>query len=609
MKYIKPGAIKAFCLALALTASLWTTSFAADTSAVTAPPEYYSSGQNIRVGLVYDSGITESFRTKSSTGFLIGKTEKNNGIALSALFSIPNKEIYVTRDVNLAKNAAGKYYNASGSIVIGKYNIEVGRVFANIDEAYGYINSYVDRSLYKNPFPAYTGGGAVVVRFGEYSSESDAQSRINSIQGSFTENLYVSAAKGTTAVIIDPITDAVLFEFESASSDLAVAALKSPESSLAYGTKMSELTNGTTGFTETSAGNIYAGAFVYLPQNAGVEVVNLLALEDYVKGIVTSEISPAWPIEAIKAFALASRSYTLAVGNRHAGSGFEICNDIHCQLYLGSKTATDNSNKAVDDTRGEIITYDGLPIQAVYHSSAGGISENHNDAWGGTLRYPYLVSVKLPFEKYTDPSRQNALWTRTATGAELYTYLTQVSSHASLFRGKLTSSVASITIDERSPGSNYIKKVTVTDTGGHSVTLDKSDSIRSAFARFASSANMDIFHSMIFRHFHFFNSSGKEGGSTAIESGATYIMSANGLTTATPPDGTISVISAYGTTTKTGEPNGSAFIFSGKGWGHGVGMSQYGTLDMANLGYKYDEIVKTFYTGVEITNIANVRKS
>ncbi|MCL2099339.1 MAG: SpoIID/LytB domain-containing protein [Oscillospiraceae bacterium] len=401
--------------------------------------------------------------------------------------------------------------------------------------------------------------------------------------------------------VINPDSGTVLRQYAQSGNNLAIIAAKSPEFPL----KMTELSSRTTGVTVSPANNSYTGAFIYRAGSRGIEVINLVVLDDYIKGVVPYEVSPAWEPEALSAFAITARSYAVnsILRNRHAAEGFAICNDVHCQLFIGAARATDKTNAAVDDTRALVLTYEGRVIEAVYHSSSGGATENHNDAWGGEFRYPYLAGVKLPFENYADPSRNNALWTNTVSPRELYDFLVNTSIYSSDFRGRLNSPVANITIDQRSD-SNYIKKLTVTDSNGNRVSVEDSDRIRRTFNRYANSANMDIFRPNRLRAVT--ATASAPAAEQDIEAGRTYIMTANGLTRAVPDR--MVVMSADGVNTTQAYWTGIDFVFDGRGWGHGVGMSQWAAQDMALLGYGYEDIVKTFYTGVVISDLTDVAK-
>ena len=562
----------------------------------------YSADFNMLIGLVYDSGIVESYQTTSENGFYFGSVKENSSEKFDVFFYTSHKKIAVAHIANLAKNSVGRYYANSKDIVVGKYTIEFDKNFANFKDAYTFINS-LSKTTFLNLYPAYI-NGKIVVRCYDFSSADNAKAFINKVSSSSPVTMKVSADSNKTAVIINPDTNEILFQYEDGNNNFAAAA--APSNSLSYGQSITELTSKNTDFTTASSGNVYSGAFVYRIKSNGVEVINLLSLEDYIKGVIPYEISPSWHDEALKAFSIAVRTYAIASVKRHEKSGFMLCNDTHCQLFVGCKRANDATNSAVDSTKGLVLTYNNKIIETVYHSACGGFTENHNDAWGGELKYPYLVSVAVPLEKYTTPGRANSLWTNSVTPKDLYEYLTGASPQSGKFKGKLNSEITSIIINERSPSSNYIKSVTVTDKNGNQVTVQNSDTIRSTFGRYANSANMDIYKSFKFKSYMI--QSGQKSFQQDIEAGKTYIITGNGLTKSTPGDGKLNVLTGSGKYSLSAYASGNDFIFDGRGWGHGVGMSQWAMQDMAELGYKYDEIIKKFYTGVSIEKITNVKK-
>lgn len=418
-----------------------------------------------------------------------------------------------------------------------------------------------------------------------------------------TENKIAVTRKNAGLAVINPDNGGIIYEYANSENNLAIIAAKAPQ----YPFKFNELSSQTTGFTASPAKNIYSGAFIYRASGNGVEVINLVSLEDYIKGVVPYEISPNWETEALRAFSIAARTYAIhkIEHSKHESAGFDICNAVHCQLFIGLKNATEKTNAAIDDTRDLILTYENKVIEAVYHSSSGGATENHNDAWsGGEMLYPYLASVQLPFENYMNPNRKNAKWTNSASPQELYEYLIKESAQSSLFAGKLNAPIAEIKINRRSPGSNYIRSISIKDINGNIVDVETSDRIRSVFGKYANSANMDIFKPGKFKAV--IKNTSEEIANIDIESGQTYIMSANGLTKSAPNQ--LTVMTAKGLLAVQPYETGTNFVFDGKGWGHGVGMSQWATQDMALLGYSYEKIVKTFYTGVSIEKMSDVTK-
>jgi stage II sporulation protein D (peptidoglycan lytic transglycosylase) len=126
-------------------------------------------------------------------------------------------------------------------------------------------------------------------------------------------------------------------------------------------------------------------------------VINQLPLADYVMGVVAGEIPGTWPLEALKAQAIASRTFAVLKRReaRAKGQAYDLENTAFSQVYQGSGKVNDNIRKAVLDTRDEILTYDGKPIMAFFHSNCGGATTGSKDVWGQDL--PYLQSVSCPY--------------------------------------------------------------------------------------------------------------------------------------------------------------------------------------------------------------------
>jgi SpoIID/LytB domain protein len=143
-----------------------------------------------------------------------------------------------------------------------------------------------------------------------------------------------------------------------------------------------------------------------------LQLVNVVGLEAYLLGVVPGEMPKDWPLDALKAQAVAARTY--AVGNVVNGKPFDLYSDSRSQVYYGAGSEAPGPSQAVRETRGEILTYDGSPAQTLYFSSSGGRTISALDAFGADL--PYLVSVDDPW----DTASPNHAWpTRLLTGLEL----------------------------------------------------------------------------------------------------------------------------------------------------------------------------------------------
>ncbi|MDR2192302.1 MAG: SpoIID/LytB domain-containing protein, partial [Endomicrobium sp.] len=142
----------------------------------------------------------------------------------------------------------------------------------------------------------------------------------------------------------------------------------------------------------------YRGYLSVVKAKSGFTVVNVLSIEDYLKGVVPKESSASWPEEALKAQAVISRTYTYANLNKHNKEGFDMCSQTHCQVYGGAEAEVLSSNKAVIATKGEVLTYGGKLAQTVFHANCGGHTEDPKYVWNWTTATPpYLKGVKCGY--------------------------------------------------------------------------------------------------------------------------------------------------------------------------------------------------------------------
>lgn len=133
----------------------------------------------------------------------------------------------------------------------------------------------------------------------------------------------------------------------------------------------------------------YRGIIMIQNKNGKLTVINNVPLEDYIRGVVPSEMPSSWEYEAHKAQAIAARSYALANLGKRAKFGYDLYDTPEDQAYNGASAETARTNSAVEDTKGIVLTYDMKVISAYYSASAGG--QTNTNSWGNSL--PYLRSV------------------------------------------------------------------------------------------------------------------------------------------------------------------------------------------------------------------------
>lgn len=256
--------------------------------------------------------------------------------------------------------------------------------------------------------------------------------------------------------------------------------------------------------------------------------INEIPLEEYVRGVVAGEMPASFSLEALKAQAVASRSYVLKKMNENKNNSYDVVDTIQNQVYLTDETLKDRwgsnyetyNNKikeAVATTKGEYIAYNGEVIDALFFSTSNGMTENSEDVFINAV--PYLRSVE-------------SSW------------------------------------DNISPAFNTTTEISLPD--------------------FYSKLNLPYNPNLDVKIL------------STTTSGAIKQLSINGVVFESY---TVRDTLGLRSTSFNITQNGSNIIFNTKGYGHGVGMSQYGAEGMAQQGYNYNDIIKHYYQGVEILNL------
>lgn len=319
------------------------------------------------------------------------------------------------------------------------------------------------------------------------------------------------------------------------------------------------------GDTVTFNNKSYRGKILFNVNNSGkLTVINELDVDDYLRGVLPHEVSPSWNIEALKAAAVASRTFALKSSTHNE---FDVCTTTHCQVYNGAEREHANTDKAIEETQNLVLMYNNKLALTTYHSSSGLCTESSSNVWGGDqASYPYLISVFTPYEDYRNvPSGK---WETIVTKSSMYSLLKE--SFPSL------SDVFDISVERLQTGR--AQKITIADTKGQSFNITGLSKTRSFFNSFVKSSNFGI-------------------ASTYIPSDSPSnisVITANG-THNLENDEEYTYLSADGEECCAGFEE--VYVFDGQGYGHGVGMSQYGAMCMANEGFTYDEILSTYYPG------------
>lgn len=204
-------------------------------------------------------------------------------------------------------------------------------------------------------------------------------------------------------------------------------------------------------------GRRYRGALELRHKGGGLTAVNVVPVDGYLRSVVPEEMPVDWPAEAIKAQSVAARSFALASRGRHASEGYDLCTTTHCQLYTGTTAEKSASNAAIKATRGEVLTYGGKPIEALFHTDSGGMTENSEDVWGSHV--PYLRAAK-------DTPAKTMPWTKTVSRADLERKLAAKDHDIGKVRSIALSPLAIGRAAKDRTASGRVKTMTVKGTKG-----------------------------------------------------------------------------------------------------------------------------------------------
>jgi len=328
----------------------------------------------------------------------------------------------------------------------------------------------------------------------------------------------------------------------------------------------------------------YRGTIEFRPSGGRVSAINVLCPEEYLLGVLPVEMYASFHINALKAQAIASRTFMVYRMNEggHTNHGFDLCDTTHCQSYRGAGREHENTTRAVNETRGLMMFYDNEIILAVYFASCGGVTDYSQNVW--VTAKPYLRAVRSIVE-HNPPQ-----WVHTFTMAQLTTAVNAAGGNIGTATGMSISEVSAL---------GRVQELTVYGTSGQ--WRVSGEAIRNFFAP-AGNALMS-------RNFHIAGAGSAAAAPVVTVTDGRQVVSGDLATfniANTAPGQTIYVYD--GRTLRRIEPTvpqtqtvfGSSVTLAGSGWGHGVGMSQRGAAGMALLGYTYREILLHYYTNVEI---------
>ncbi|MDR2502747.1 MAG: SpoIID/LytB domain-containing protein, partial [Oscillospiraceae bacterium] len=553
---------RALALVLTICAALFVSS--RRTPAATA---YEPMTTVVRAGLYYGTNalVSANLQNAVGNGYEFGYFDANRNFVSVGAYTNESK-ITMLRDTNLNYSSSSSGYSKvdvpSSSADIGCFHIQLPGAYSTYDAAKSAANNYPGATY---AFVKYE-SGTFVVLVGDYPSRTAAQNAIDSAP-SLLSGAAIESGTGDTVAVAATGSGQLLFEFESGSSrPLAVRPRADGGKALTW-----------------FKGYRYYGAFQYARIGGGnLTVVNFVSVEDYTKGILPYEMGSGFPIEALKAQAVCARTYAMSKLGAHSSNGFDMCATEHCQVYRGDGAASDTTNRAVDETAGIYLTYDGALCETYYSSSDGGATEDIENVW--TATHGYLRGVTDPYEATVEGQISNYRWTVSYTPAELTARLKS--------RGYSCSTIVSAKVTQSTRTGN-VYSVTFKDSSGKTLTFSKGDVLRSVFGipsiHFtldgtrpggAASGGIRIqvpggapaapdgdIYAM-----------GKSGSAALLTRGELYVATGSGAVESV--DASQSAQQESPKSDANGLVNGK-IVFTGAGRGHNVGMSQWGAYSMA----------------------------
>lgn len=546
----------------------WAVPFPEDPSAL--------SGDNalVLVGLAYNKTALDGANLANAvgSGYRFGYLDEQRVFwpvgytSETAISVVKTQNVFYGLDPQYSSRLKSYSDQISSDIVVGCWHVQLPTEAApgSYEEALTLL-----QAMGQDGFPAWI-DGVWQLRTGAYTTQEEAQAAAAMLGGT---------AVGTSSYGVSVVktgTSRILFQFDGGETR-----------SLAVAPGMDNSLKSETHFR----GERYYGVFQFCRIKGGDLVVsNLVSLEDYTNSVISREMSSSWPMEALKAQAVSARSYYEDNLGKHASYGFDVCSTTDCQAYYGMAQTNERTLQAAQETAALRAWYQGEPAKTFYFASDGGGTENVKNVWGGSA-YPYLCGVVDPYEETV--AEKIAYWdlTTTFTGTQLAAVVQS--------KGYNCASIVDFQVTELTPTGN-VKSIVFTDANGkeypftqtNAVKLARNDlglkSIRYSVTKSGerTGGGYSVAESGILSTVngaYAIDSSGRVGQI----SGNPYVITGAGVGFLPAPSG--------------GEETGEIlFTVTSRGWGHSVGMSQWGAYAMAQQGFTFDQILKFYYPGIEI---------
>jgi stage II sporulation protein D len=492
--------------------------------------------QTIRIGLTFNNPSIESIAVASSAGFEFGLV---NGDSYENLCPyIDFKELNIEKASDFDESV---------------FLVKAGSVSEDLQSLSHDIAMLED--LNEVFFAIYDDGWSMCT--GPYSSRSEAESKAKRFSNEMDkidfnvseyDSLILVESEGETVLAYDSMKDEYLIK---------PFALNNEDSVFSY------------------KGHRYRGG-IMIKRYVGSDltVINYLDMDEYLYGVLPWEMSNSWPLEALKAQAVAARNFAITNYGKYSHLGFNLCNTHNSQAYVGYDYEGVSCNRAVDETEDEILRWNGKIVSAFYHTNSGGYTENSENIW--SMEVPYLKGVEDVFSI----GESHYIWEMEYSETSIH----EIMKSAGYDVGKsIDMSIAS------KSENNHVLELLI-ESEKADVTLLK-NGMRTVFG-------YDKLKSTLFdiRKDNDLYCINRGTSIERVPAKGIAVLSGNGKISKTDFEN-CHVLGASG---EKENPGAKGFVIEGRGWGHGLGMSQEGAKAMAEEGYGYRDILSFYYTDTTI---------
>lgn len=317
--------------------------------------------------------------------------------------------------------------------------------------------------------------------------------------------------------------------------------------------------------------------------SSALKVVNVVPLEKYLYGVVPCEMVYTWHEEALKAQAVCSRGYAYTAGfggDSNVNSPYRLCDTTSSQVYKGYGAERERTSKAVDETRGVLVYYNDSPVRTYYSSTSGGSTENVEDVWGTPNGYLRQVSDTYELEPELGP------WIIELSSDKIESILRE----NGISVGKVS--------DIRPFVLTSSGRVFSMEIVGETKEIITGSKLRKYFSLYSTKYKV-VKYGDNPDYVAVLNDKGRYG----VDITDSYIASGNYKVAKASDDIEQFVVMTADNLINypaKAPSNEDTYYIAGMGYGHGIGMSQSGAKGMAEAGFSYKDILKHYFTGVEV---------